>query len=151
MAGTSITKPTYNSSTPTDIKWLILSTDDANSYINVNGMEGSKVLLLFAHETTKVGAGSTIYIGTSDSATTRSASANLFSGAALNRMKMKVAKNAKGTVYSMFRASSSTRLMSIAICGPFETARFKDSDGYINFAKAKTGSTASRVAAILIP
>jgi hypothetical protein len=151
MAGTTLQKATYNSSTPLQLKWNTFTSGGANNYVNVNGAEGSKVLFLIASESTKVAVGSTWYIGTSDSATTRSASANLYSGAALNRMKLTQVLTTKGHAANAFRSSGSTRLVSITALGPFETARFKDSDGYINFAKAITGSSVGEVTAILIP
>lgn len=151
MAGTTITKPSYNSSTPAQLSWLLMTSGGANNYIDVDGLDGSKIIFLVAHESTKVAAGSTIYIGTSDSATTRSAAANLYSGAGLNRMKLKLAKATKGSAYAKFRTTATTRTVSMSVLGPFETARFKDSDGYIKFAKAITGSTTAHVAAILLP
>ena len=153
MAGTSaitLNKPTYNSSTPTNLRWRTFTTK-GGWYVDANGSEGSKIIFLVAAESTAVSAGTTVYFGTSATADTRSAAAALYSGAELNRMKLKVAKTTKASSYAKFHGTGSTKLVHIAVLGPFETARMKDSDGYINFVKAKTGSTQARVAAILIP
>lgn len=141
----------YNSSTPQTIPWSSLATDANNVYMDMTGKEGSKVIFIVAHETTDVAAGTTIYVGTSDSATTRSAAAALFSGAGLNRMKIKMDKHVKATKYARFRSTGTTHLHVFDVLGPFETARFKDSDGHINISKAITGSTLARIAAILLP
>jgi hypothetical protein len=66
-------------------------------------------------------------------------------------MKLKQAKAAKASAYAKFRTTASTKLVTLSVLGPFETARFKDTDGYINFSKAITGSTVAQVAAILLP
>ena len=153
MAGTSgltLNKPSYNSSTPTNLRWRTFTTK-GGWYADLNGAEGSKVIFLVAAESTAVSAGTTIYVGTSATADTRSAAAALYSGAGLNRMKLKVAKTTKASSYARFHATGSTKLMHIAVLGPFETARFKDSDGYLNIVKAKTGSTKACIAAILLP
>jgi len=151
VAATTIHKLSYNSSTPISLEWSSLATDENNVYLDVDGMDGSKVIFIVAHETTDVAAGTTILIGTSDSATTRSASAALFSAAGLNRMKLKLDKHAKATKYARFRSTGTTHLHVFDVLGPFETARFKDSDGHINVSKRITGSTLARIAAILLP
>lgn len=150
MAGSSaitVVKATGNTSSPVTLKWR-LATTAGGWYANANGKD--KVIFLIAAESTTPAAGTTFYIGTSDTATTRSAAAALFSGAALNRMKVKVGKTTKGSSYARFRSTATTKLMHIVAAGPYETARFKDSDGYINLAKAKQGSTRALVAAIFV-
>lgn len=148
MAGTTVQKLSYNSSTPVRLDWDTFTTG-TNEYINVNGLDGSKVLLIVSRESTAFGT--TYYIGTSDSATTRSASAALFSAAGLNRLKIGTTAAVKAKAYTKFRTTATTKLVSFEVLGPFETARFKDSDGYINFTKRITGSTTAKVAAILLP
>jgi hypothetical protein len=106
---------------------------------------------LFAHETTKVAAGSTWYVGTSGTACSGT-SDKIFSDGKRGRLKIKQAKYAKGKAQTAIgRCTSSTRLLSISMLGPFETARFKTSDQRVYVAMGKTGSTAARVAAILLP
>ena len=87
----------------------------------------------------------------SSCATTGSSYNKNYSNSKLNRMKVKVAKAAKASDEASFRSTGSTRLMTINALGPFETARFKDTDGFINFTKAITGSTVAFVSAILLP
>jgi hypothetical protein len=153
MAGSSaitVVSASYNSSTPVVTKWRTMTTA-GGWYADVDGKEGSKVIFLVAAESTAVAAGTTVYVGTSDTATTGSSYAKPYSGSLKGRMKLKIAKYAKATSESRFRSSGTTKLMAISVLGPFETARFKDSDGYINFAKAKTGSSRALISAILLP
>ena len=147
---TTITTCKYNSSSPADLGWNSIATA-VPTYFDVKNKDGSKILFLVAHETTKVAAGSTWYVGTSDTATTGTTYNINFSARLKGRMKLKQAKYAKAKAQTKFRVCDTTRLVSISILGPFETARFKDTDGYIYLTKAKEGSTASKVAAILLP
>lgn len=141
----------YNSSSPGNLAWYNITTGNPSIYVDVTGKDASKLIFLVAHETTKVGAGSTWYIGCSDTDTTGT-SDKAFSAGKLGRIKVKQAKYAKAKAQTAIgRCTSSTRLVSIAMLGPFETARFKTTDGRIYLSKGKTGSTASRIAAILLP
>lgn len=146
---TTVHALSYNSSTPMRINWSSLATDANNTYIDVSKAEGSKLILLFARDST-IGANSW-YIGTSDTATSGTSYARQFTGNALGRMKLGTTKAVKAKAYTKFRSTASTKIVTFEVAGPFETARFKDSDGYINIAKAKTGSTFQKVAAILLP
>lgn len=150
IAVCTVTTAKYNSSSPAEIAWFNFATASSGAYISVVGRDASKICFLVGHETTKVAAGSTWYIGTSGTACSGT-SDKIFSDGKRGRMKIKQAKYANGKAQSAFRATSTTRTMSIAMLGPFETARFRTSDGRIYIAKAKTGSTASRLAAILLP
>jgi hypothetical protein len=151
MAGTTITKALYNSSAPVQLNWRSFASGAANNYINVSGVEGSKLIILVASESTAVAAGTTFYLGASDSATTGSSYTKNYSASKLNRMKLKLAKAVKASAFASFRATGSTKLMAISVLGPFETARFQDTDGFINYQKAITGSTVAEIAAILLP
>jgi hypothetical protein len=154
MAGCTITKPTYNSSSPAQLAWTAIATASANSYIDVGKISNSKgghVLFIMAGETTDNAAGTTWWMGTSGSACSGTSYARLYSGSKLGRMKGKVAQAAKATAYARFRTTGATHLVTMSVWGPFETARFKDSDGYINFSKGRLGSTVAHVAAILLP
>ena len=151
MAGTTLQALSYNSSSPTAIKWATFTSGSADNYFDLGGKDGDHVIFLVASESTKVAAGSTFYIGTSDSATTGSSYNKDFSNSKLNRMKVKIAKAAKASDQARMRSSGSTRLLTVNVLGPFETARFKDTDGYINYTKAITGSTIAYAAAILLP
>jgi hypothetical protein len=141
----------YNSSSPGDIGWVNFTTASSGAYISLVGRDASKLVFLVAHETTKVGAGSTWYVGASGTACSGT-SDKAYSAGKLGRLKLKQSKYAKAKAQTAIgRCTSSTRLLSIAMLGPFETARFLTTDGRIYLAKGKTGSTAARIAAILLP
>jgi len=147
---TTITTCKYNSSTPAIIGWNTIATA-VPTYFDVKNKDGSKIIFLVASGSTKVANGSTWYVGTSDTATTGTTYNNNFSGRLRGRMKIKQAKYAKATAQAKFRSSGTTNLYNVAVLGPFETARFKDTDGYIYLTKAKLGTTVAYVAAILLP
>lgn len=146
----TITTAKYNSSSPAEIGWFNFGTASSGAYVSVVGRDMSKIVFLVAHESTKVSAGSTWYIGTSGTACSGT-SDKIFSDGKLGRLKIKQAKYAKAKAQTALRASSTTRLMSIAMLGPFDASRFRTSDGRLYIAKGKTGSTAARLAAILLP
>jgi hypothetical protein len=141
----------YNSSNAADIGWFNFTTPSSGFYVDITGRDASKIVFLVAHETTKVAAGSTWYVGTSGTACSGT-SDKIFSDGKRGRLKIKQAKYAKGKAQTAIgRCTSSTRLLSISMLGPFETARFKTSDQRVYVAMGKTGSIAARVAAILLP
>ena len=151
IAVCTVTTAKYNSSSPAEIGWFKFSTASSGAYVSVAGRDMSKIVFLVAHETTKVAAGSTWYIGTSGTACSGT-SDKIYSDGKLGRLKIKQAKYANGKAQSAIgRCTSSTRTISIAMLGPFEASRFRTSDGRLYIAKGKTGSTASRIAAILLP
>lgn len=147
---TTITTLKYNSSSPADIKWNTIATA-VPTYIDVKGMDGSKVVFLVASGSTVPNAGSTWYFGTSDTATSGSTMNRPYSDGKMKRLKVKVPKYAKANACAKFRSSGTTKLYVVSAMGPYETARFKDSDGYIYLTKAKLGTTVAYVAAILLP
>jgi hypothetical protein len=147
---TTITTLAYNSSTPAVIAWNNIATA-VPTYFDIKAKEGSKLIILVAHASTKVAAGSTWYVGTSATAATGSTYNINFSARKLGRMKLKQGKYAKATAHAKFRSSGTTNLYSIGVLGPFDAARFKDTDGYIYLSKGRLGSTVAYVAAILLP
>ena len=150
MAGTtaatvaSITA--YNSTTAKNIGWTALATE-AGRHIDVSGLDATKMILLVKGDSTDQ-ANDVIYIGATD--TDDSDTAN-YSAGKLNQMKVNLAKVTKATAFAACRATGTTHLQHIYAIGPFETARFMDTDGYINIAKGKLGSTACHIAPILLP
>lgn len=151
IAVCTLTTAKYNSSSPAEVGWFNFDTASSGLYIDVTGKDASKIVFLVAHETTKVAAGSTWYIGTSGTACSGT-SDKKYSDGKLGRLKIKQAKYAKAKAQTALgRCTSSTRLLSVAMLGPFETARFLTTDNRIYVAMGKTGSTAARVAAILLP
>jgi len=147
---TTLTTCKYNSSTPADIAWNTIATA-VPTYIDVKGRDGSKVIFLVASGSTVPNAGSTWYIGTSDTATTGTSFIASYSARKLGRLKIKQPKYVKAKAQSKFRSSGTTKLYVVSALGPFETARFKDTDGFIYLTKAKLGTTVAYVAAILLP
>jgi len=149
MAGTTIQKLSYNSSTPVRLDWDAFTTGVAE-FVDFDGVDGSKVILLVARQSTK--GGTSYYIGTSASAATGSSyTARYFSGSKKGRMKIGTTKAVKAKTYTKFRSTGDTLLVTIEAFGPFEMSRFKDTDGYVKFCKRITGSTTAKVAAILVP
>jgi len=133
------------SSTPVTLTWSSLASNANNAYIDVKGAEGSKLILLVSYNnSTDVGTTcGMIYVGCSASASSGSCWARTYSG--------------RGTAWSRKRfhsvfpttdvkeALASTAHLAISAIGPFETARFKDSNGYIKICKGKGTSDAGDV------
>ncbi len=137
-------------SNPLRLQWSTLASAANNIYVDVNNVDASKLILLVAQ--TK---GSAItatcgkfYVGTSASAATGSTFAYPYSAALLRRLQ----------ITSTYDADTDARLPStgsktqITVLGPFETARFKSSAGYIKVSKRKAAGDAGKVyiAALLI-
>ena len=87
-----------------------------------------------------------------------------YSAAKLGPMVIKTTVVADGNVRSIFKSTSATagagdtEVLAVYAIGPFETARFKDSNGQINVARGITtaggashSSDAQYIAGILIP
>ena len=146
----TITTCKYNSSSPAVVSWNTIATA-VPTYFDIKAKDGSKVIFLIASGSTIVNAGSTYYFGTSDTATTGTSFTRNFSARGLPRMKVKIGKYAKATAQAKFRSSGTTKLYSVAVVGPLESARFKDTDGFIYLTKGKLGSTVAYVGAILLP
>jgi hypothetical protein len=150
MAGTTassiVSITAYNSSTPKGVQWVSLATE-AGRHIDVNGVDSTKMILLVTADSTDQ-ANDVIYIGCTDTDDSDTAD---YSAGKLNQMKVNCARVTKGTAYAKLRSTASTHLKSLYAIGPFETARFKDSDGYINIAKGKEGSSVTFICPILLP
>jgi len=130
MAGTTATTvnsiTAFNSSTPVALAWNDIATD-AGTHIDVNGINATKMILLVAAATAPYSAGK------------------------LDALKVGCARVTKATAYAVLRSTGTTHLKHVYAIGPFETNRFKDSDGYINIAKGKLGSTKTLIAPIFLP
>jgi len=133
--------------------WSTLATNDNNVYFDVNSADVSKMIILVANlhsNTTQLTATAGFYwIGTSGSAATNSSKAYPYSAAKVGRLKLKsTAASAKAHL-----TAAANKTIQISAFGPFETARFKTSQGYVKFAKGKAAldGALTRVAAILIP
>jgi len=144
----------------TPILWSSFDSGANNVVFNVKGVDASKMVILLAGHSTLINS---IWIGTSDSRSSGakvSGAAYPFSAAKLGRMNIKTTVEIDGAARSKFRSTvaADTEVFCIYSFGPFETARFKDSDGYINVCRGKTAgggasnsSDEQHIAALLIP
>ena len=119
----------------------------SNCYFDVNKIDASKMILLVAHASTKAKAGAQyVYIGSSSTADSASTKLPYSAG--------KRAKFSLTTGDSYFKIDSrdagTSGLFAVTILGPFETAKYKDADGYINMSVLTSGCTATLVSAIAI-
>lgn len=135
------------------IKWSSLASADNNVYVDANGKDMSKMIILIAN-TCSTDVGTTagyFYIGTSDSATSGTSYNKTYSGG-IRRLKLKT-EPPTTDVKEGLQMSTALAHLSISAFGPFESARFKDSDGYINICKVKGTSDLGRVkvAVLLLP
>ena len=157
----TLIKPSYNTSNAYDIDWSSFDSGANNIAFNVGGLDGSKVIILVAGQTTLINS---VWIGTSDSRSSHASMKYPYSGFKIGRMNIKTTVCADGNRKSAFKSTYSsagagdTEVFGIIALGPFETARFKDSDGYINVCRGKTpaGSASGSsdefyIAGILIP
>lgn len=136
------------------IKWSSLASDANNTYFSIGTLDASKMIILVLH-TNSTDVGTTagyFYLGSSASACTGSSYARLYSGSRLNRLQLKV-EPPTTDLKEGFTISSAGAHCAISVFGPFETARFKTSQGYIKMSKRRATSDAGRVkvAAILLP
>jgi len=139
------------SSSPAVIEWSSLASAANNVYFDVGNADASKLIILVAN-TMSSGITATcgkFYIGTSDSAATGSSKAYPYSASKLHRMELiSTAVPTKRII-----TTGGTEGLTISVFGPFETARFKSSQGYVKFAKRRAAGDAGKVkvAGILIP
>ena len=155
MAGTTATtiqKCTAHSTKGFHVQWRALTTA-LGHHLNVNNIDAGRLILLVAHTSTKAAEVNYIAIGASDSASSGGKNPALnypYSAGKLGPLKVGSSQTLAATAFTKMRSSGSTLLMAVSVLGPFETARFKDSDGYMNIAKYAFGSTTAYVGAILV-
>ncbi len=153
MAGTTATtiqRCTAESTQAFPVQWRALTTN-LGHHIDVSNADASHLVILVARDSTDVGADHAIQIGTSDSACSGTSYDMPYSAASLGPKKVGSSAAIKASAFSKLRASGTSHLMVIDVLGPFETARYKDGDGYINISKWAFGSTTCWVGAILLP
>lgn len=158
VAKSTINK-TLASSVAIAVNWSSLASDANNVYFDVKDVNASKMILLIATQNstnmTATSTGIYIYLGASASASSGSCWARTYSGrgVAWSRKKLSMGVLPSTDAKEALITSAAATPLGIVALGPFETARFKDSDGYINLCKAKGAETAGKlkVAAILIP
>lgn len=153
----TLIKPSYNTSNAYDIDWSSFASGANNIVFNVNGVDASKMIILVAGMSTLANS---YWIGTSDSRSSHTSMNYPYSAGKLGRVNIKTTACADANKRSRFRSTvaADTEVFGISVLGPFETARYKDSDGYINVCRGKqTAGAASHssdtfwIAGILIP
>lgn len=151
-----------NSTDYAQIKWSSFDSAANNIVFPTKGnVDASRMLILLAAHST---LDNRIWIGTSDSRSSAAKNTAAFvypgSAAKLGRMMIKTTKEVDGATRSKFLSTvaADTEVFAIYALGPFETARFADSDGYINVCRGITtvgaashSSDAQWIAAIQIP
>ena len=138
------------------IKWSSLASNANNVYFDVNpNVDTSKLIFLIAH-TNSTDVGTTagyFYLGSSCSACSGTSYAqDEFSARRLGRKLIKASPPTTDLKEGLTISSAAAHI-AISAFGPFESARFKDSKGYIKLSKRKASSDALnvKVAAILLP
>jgi len=153
----TLIKPSYNTSNGYDIDWSSFASGANNIGFNCNGVDAGKLVILIAGMSTLVNS---YWVGTSDSRSSHTSMQYPYSAGKLKRINLKTTACADANKRSRFRSTvaADTEVFGISVLGPFETARLKDSDGYINVCRGKqTAGLASHssdtfwIAGILIP
>ena len=131
------------SSSPLRAMWSTMASGANNIYVDVNNVDCSKlILLVMDNRATAITATcGKFYIGTSDSAASGSTFAYPYSAAKLRRLQIQSTRSADTDA----AFPSTGGKAQLTVFGPFETARFKSSQGYIKFAKRKSAGDAGNV------
>jgi len=144
------------SSVPVTLTWSSLDSGANNQYIDLNGYDAAKLILLVQYDnSTDVGTtAGMIWIGNSASASSGSCFEATYvgRGSAWSRMKFhSVFPTTAGK--EQLIGSCATGGHAVTAIGPFDATRFKDSNGYIKISKAKGSSDAGRcnICPILVP
>ncbi len=148
----TLIKPAYNSSNAYDIDWSSFDSGANNIVFDVDGVDASKMIILVAQNGTIANA---VWVGTSDSRSSHTSMAYPYSAGGLPRLKIATTACDDANIKNRFQSTqgADSEVMGIIAIGPFETARFKDSDGNINVCRGITAAEtiAQFIAAILIP
>jgi len=121
---------------PLTVTWTSISSGANNTYIDANGSDGSKLVLLVinTNATDIETSGGDFYIGASDTTDKGTSHAAEFSARNLGRIHIQATENSADTDTII----PDNGAMQLSVFGPFETARVKDSDGYINICKGQS-------------
>lgn len=153
----TLIKPSYNTSNAYDVDWSSFDSGANNIVFDVDGVDAGKMIILIAHHSTLQGV---FWVGTSDSRSSHTSMSYPYSAAKLGRVQIKTTMCADGNDRSKFLSTvaADTEVFGISVIGPFETARFKDSNGQINVCRgvntagnASHSTDAQYIAGILIP
>ena len=149
--------PTSNTSIARPLKWSSFDSGANNLYFDVNNVDASNMVILCMGHSTLINHW---YIGMSDSRDTDALENSPYSGALRGPMKVSSTLVTDGKPQSKFQSTvaADTEIFAIFAIGPLETARFKDSDGYINMCRGvmpvggvSQSSDEQHVCAILLP
>ena len=149
VAKSTITAAPGNTTAGNVIVWSSLASGANNVYFTPG--DASKAIILVANiNSTDVGTTAGLfYIGTSDSATTGTSGDITYSARRLGRMGVSVQPPTTAAKEAL-SPSTTAATIAIGVIGPFETARFKDSDGQIQMCKRVATSDAGHVKVAMI-
>ena len=150
--------PGYNSSVAKSILWSSFDSGANNLYFDVKSVNATKMVILVAGHSTLENV---IWIGTSDSRSSQTSKSYPYSLSKLGPLKiLSTGVSTDGDPASKFRSTvvADSEVWKIMLLGPFETARFADSNGYIKVCRGKVtvgkashSSNEQQIAAILLP
>lgn len=155
VAASTINVATPGSTAGKIINWSSFASDANNVYFDVNGKDVGEILFVVAAiNSTDVGSTAGLfYFGASNSASSGFGdSVYNYSARRLGRLPVSIAPPTVSAAESL-SPTTTAAVISISVMGPFESARLKDTDGYIKMSKRKATSSVDRfkVAAIYIP
>ncbi len=140
------------------IEWSSIATGANGLYFDMNGQKGDKAIILILNtDSDHIVAGATgstsFYIGSSGGSACSCASKEnrFYSARTLARKGLGMISS--GSVQISVSPTTAAGTICVGIAGPFETARYKDSDGYIHLTKVKraTDNIDYKVAMVTIP
>ena len=113
--------------------WQVLSSAD-NAHIDLDdtstAIRGDDVLLLVLHSSGTTGAGIKVKTSTNSPFTASGQPDQTFD------------ITADRSINTIGATATAVKIGTLSVIGPFESARFKDTDGYLNFSR-DTGDTAA--------
>ena len=149
--------PGFNSTGYTQIDWSSFDSGANNLYFDVNGVNETKMVILLAGHSTLV---TNTYIGTCDSRSSQTSKIYPYSAGKLGPLKVRTTVSTRADPSAKFLSTvaADTEVWAIHMMGPFETARFADSRGFIKVCRGKVdaggvsqSSNEQQIAAILLP
>lgn len=156
VAKSTIINAPGNSTSATMVVWSTISTDANNVYFDMRGVQGDRAIILLASlnssDNTATSTSSLFWLGASNSAASGASGVHNYSARRQGRMGLDFYSSNAGGRISLSPSTAAGKI-AISVAGPFETARFKDTDGQIQFSKRKGADDEldMRVAMIVIP
>ena len=150
--------PGFNSSGYKQIDWSSFDSGANNLYFDVNNVNETKMVILLAGHSTLV---TNTWIGTCNSSVSSQTSFEYpYSAAKLGPLQIKTTASTRADPSAKFQSTvaADTEVWAIHMLGPFETARFADSRGFIKVSRGivaaggvSQSSDEQHIAAILLP